>query len=102
MHAAYFHSADMAGADYIAYDGPAGDTPVDRVAAQGVAYRELAENLYNGTADRAIKLADLALAQWLADPPDRKNLLSPRFRATAIAIARAADGSFRITQDFAR
>jgi uncharacterized protein YkwD len=102
IHAAYFHSADMARANYLAYDGPAGDTPVDRVAAQGIAYRELAENLYGGTTDRVYKLADLALAHWLADPGDRNNLLSPRFRTTAIAIARAADGSFRITQDFAR
>jgi uncharacterized protein YkwD len=102
MHAAYFHSSDMARADYLAYDGPAGDTPVDRIAAQGTAYRELAENLYGGTTDRLNKLADLALAHWLADPPDRNNLLSPRFRTTGIAIARAADGSFRITQDFAR
>ena len=102
MHAVYFHSADMARANYIAYDGPSGDTPVDRITAQGLAYRELAENLYSGTTARVNELADLALAQWLADPPDRNNLLSPRFHTTAIAIAHAADGSFRITQDFTR
>jgi uncharacterized protein YkwD len=102
MHAAYFHSADMARADYIAYDGPGEDTPVDRITAQGVAYREVAENLYGGTTDRVAKLADLALEHWLSDPLDRNNLLSPRFRMTAIAIAHGSDGSFRITQDFAR
>src|ERR1700749_3139591 len=46
MRAAYFHSADMAAAHYLAYDGPAGDTPVDRITLQGLNYQELRENLF--------------------------------------------------------
>lgn len=102
MAAAYFHSSDMAQAGYINYDGPAGDTPVDRVVSRGIAYREIAENLYRGSADRVADLADRALAQWMANPLDRGHLLAPQFRTTAIAISRAGDGSFSITQDFAR
>ncbi|HUN60094.1 MAG TPA: CAP domain-containing protein [Candidatus Binataceae bacterium] len=102
MAAAYFHSADMANADYLGYDGPAGDTPVDRVISRGIDYREIAENLCRRDADRLSNLADHALAQWLANPHDRSDLLAPQLRTTAIAISRASDGSFYITQDFAR
>jgi uncharacterized protein YkwD len=102
LGAAYFHSYDMAQAGYFNYDGPAGDTPVDRLAACGIAYREIAENLYRGSADHVSDLADRALAQWMANPLDRAHLLAPQFRTTAIAISRAGDGSYSITQDLAR
>lgn len=102
MGAAYFHSSDMARTGYFNYDGPAGDTPVDRLTAHGIAYREIAENLYRGSADHISDLAVRALAQWMADPLDRGHLLAPQFRTTAIAISRAGDGSYSITQDFAR
>jgi uncharacterized protein YkwD len=102
MGAAYSHSSDMARTGYLNYDGPAGDTPVDRLSARGIAYREIAENLYRGSEDHISDLADRALAQWMADPLDRGHLLAPQFRTTAIAISRAGDGSYFITQDFAR
>jgi len=102
MAAAYSHSSDMAGEGYLAYDGPAGDTPVSRITSEGVAYREVAENLYHGNAIRIIDLADLAVAQWLANPLGRSNLLGPQFRTTGIAVAHAGDGSFYITEDFVR
>jgi uncharacterized protein YkwD len=100
--ATYFHSSDMAQVGYFNYDGPAGDTPVDRLAARGIAYREIAENLYRGNSDHISDLADHALAQWMANPLDRGHLLAPQFRTTAIAISRAGDGSYSITQDFVR
>jgi uncharacterized protein YkwD len=102
MAAAYFHSADMAHEGYVGYDGPAGDTPVDRLTMRGIAYHEIAETLYRAKADRISDLADRALVQWLANPLDRGHLLTPQFRKAAIAISRAADGSFCITQDLAR
>jgi uncharacterized protein YkwD len=102
MATAYSHSFDMAQAGYVGYDGPAGDTPVDRITSRGIVYREITETIYHGNADRASDLADRALAQWLSNPLDRRHLLAPHFRTTAIAISRAADGSFSITQDFVR
>ena len=102
MAAAYFHSADMAITGYLGYDGLAGDSPVDRLTRAGLDYRELAENCYSDGTGSLARLADRALAQWLSGPADRGNLLAPQFSATAIAIARSADGSIYLTQDFIR
>jgi hypothetical protein len=102
MRAAYFHSADMAAAHYVAYDGLAGDTPVDRVTLQGLDYQELGENLFAVSDDSLGRLADIVIAHWLANREERANLLSVDFRATGIGVARAADGSFYITQDLVR
>lgn len=102
MRAAYFHSADMAAARYLGYDGPAGDTPVDRVTLQGLNYDELRENLFAGSSASLARLADMAITRWLANPEERANLLSSDFRTTGIGAARAADGSFYITQDLLR
>ncbi len=103
MAAARIHSADMAARGYAGHDSPAGDTPADRVHRFGLSYEEIAENIY--AADDGAELATLparALAAWLADPAHRANLLSARFRATAIAISRAPDGAWYVTQDFMR
>jgi uncharacterized protein YkwD len=102
MRSAYFHSADMAAAGYVGYDSPSGDTPVGRIIAQGVNYQEMDENLCGPFQDRLTRLADSTLARWLADPEERTNILSARFRITGIGIARAADGSFYVTQDLVR
>jgi uncharacterized protein YkwD len=102
LKAAYFHSADMAAVRYLAYDGTAGDTPVDRVTLQGLNYQELKENLFAGSSASLARLADMAMARWLANPEERTNLLSGGFRTTGIGAARAADGSFYITQDLLR
>jgi uncharacterized protein YkwD len=99
MRAAYFHSADMAASGRLAEEGKRGDTPVDRIALQGLTYQELAENLFAGNGNLA-HLADSAINHWLANPQDRANLLSTDFRATGIGIARASDGAFFITEDF--
>ena len=42
------------------------------------------------------------MAVWLASPEPRVNLLSARFRAAAVAIARAVDGSYYVTLDLMR
>jgi uncharacterized protein YkwD len=99
MRAAYFHSVDMAASDCLREEGKSGDTPVDRIALQGLNYQELSENLFASQSNLA-HLADSAIAHWLADPRERANLLSVDFRATGIGIARASDGSFFITEDF--
>lgn len=108
LAAAKFHSADMAARGYLGHDGPGGDTPADRVRQAGMNYQEIAENLYSdGRADAAgdagaANPSARALAAWMADPARRANLLSTRFRATAVAISRAPDGACYVTQDFIR
>jgi uncharacterized protein YkwD len=96
------HSYDMALRNYLSHKGPAGDTPAERVRGVGVDSTALGENIYmDRDADRA-KLAQRAVQQWLRSPEHRANMLSPEFGTTGIGVARAADGTAYITQDFVK
>lgn len=101
MLASRTHSQDMAVRGYLGHDS-ADDTTADRVRAAGLDYEELAENLYNDRSSGLGELPEHALMNWLASPAPRGNLLSPRFRTTAVAIARAADGTLYVTLDLMR
>jgi len=96
------HAHDMADNGYLAHETAGGDTPVDRVAAAGLEYDELAENLLSDSSHDHETLPQRALAAWMASPVPRHNLLSPRFRTVAIAIAHAVNGSAYITLDLMR
>lgn len=96
------HSYDMALRNYLSHNGPAGDTPAERVRGVGVDSAALGENIYmDRDADRA-KLAQRAVQRWLHSPEHRANMLSPEFDTTGIGVARAADGTAYVTQDFAK
>ena len=96
------HSYDMALRNYLSHKGPAGDTPAERVRGVGVDSAALGENIYmDREADRA-KLAHRAVQRWLHSPEHRANMLSREFDTTGIGIARAADGTAYVTQDFAK
>jgi uncharacterized protein YkwD len=95
-------SYDMALRNYLSHKGPAGDTPAERVRGVGVDSAALGENIYmDREADRA-KLAHRAVQRWLHSPEHRANMLSREFDTTGIGIARAADGTAYVTQDFAK
>ena len=96
------HSYDMALRNYLGHDGPAGDTPAERVRGVGVDSASLGENIYlDRDTDRA-KLAERVVKAWLDSPEHRVNMLSPDFATTGVGIARAADGTAYVTQDFAK
>jgi uncharacterized protein YkwD len=102
MLASRGHSYDMALRNYLSHDGPAGDTPAERVRGVGVDSAALGENIYlDRDTDRA-KLAAQAVKGWLDSPEHRANMLSPDFATTGVGIARAADGTTYVTQDFAK
>lgn len=102
MAAARFHSADMAARGYFGHDGPSGDSPADRVRRFGLDYQEVAENIFADGRTMDLALPSRVLAAWMANPERRGNLLNASFQATAVAIARAPDGSWYVTQDFIR
>jgi uncharacterized protein YkwD len=102
MVAARNHSQDMAAHNYLGHDSPAGDTPADRLRAAGVGYEELAENVFSGNPNDVGRLPEEVVKGWLQSPEHRANLLSQRFRATAVGIARSQQGSFYVTEDFVR
>jgi uncharacterized protein YkwD len=96
------HSYDMALRNYLSHKGPAGDTPAERVRGVGVDSTALGENIYmDRDADRA-KLAQRAVQQWLRSPEHRADMLSPEFDMTGVGVARAADGTAYVTQDFVK
>jgi uncharacterized protein YkwD len=96
------HSYDMALRNYLGHDGPAGDTPAERVRGVGVDSAALGENLYLDRDPERAKLAARTVKSWLGSVEHRANLLSPDFTTTGVGIARAADGTAYITQDFAK
>jgi uncharacterized protein YkwD len=100
--AARAHAQDMAAHGYLAHDSAAGDPPADRVRSVGLDYDELAENLLSDPGHEVDALPQRAIAAWLASPTPRNNLLSPRFRTAAVAIAHATNGSFYVTLDLMR
>jgi uncharacterized protein YkwD len=96
------HSYDMALRNYLGHDGPAGDTPADRVRSVGIDSPAPAENIYADRDPEQAKLAERAVRSWLGSADHRINILSPEFHTTGVGIARAADGTAYVTQDFAR
>jgi hypothetical protein len=96
------HSYDMALRNYLGHDGPAGDTPAERVRGVGVDSATLGENIYLDHDPDYAKLAERTVKVWLNSPESRAKMLSPDFATTGVGIARAADGAAYVTQDFAR
>jgi uncharacterized protein YkwD len=92
----------MALRNYLGHDGPAGDTPAERVRGVGVDSATLGENIYRDRDPDHAKLAERAVRGWLRSPEHRANLLAPDFATTGVGIARAADGTAYVTQDFTK
>jgi len=95
------HSRDMAMHDYFAHDSPDQGTAEQRLAAAGIHYLMMGENIYTETYPDP-GLAQRAVQGWLHSPPHRKNMLSPSFNRTGIGIARTPGGTSYVTQDFVR
>jgi uncharacterized protein YkwD len=96
------HSYDMALRNYLGHDGPAGDTPGERVRGVGVDSAALGENIYMDRDPARTKLAERTVKTWLGSAEHRANMLSLDFATTGVGIARAADGTAYVTQDFSK
>ena len=90
------HSADMASRSYLSHVTPEGVDPVGRLERGGVDGFSLAgENA--GQTSKADPGPEI-LRSWLASPAHRENLHAPPWNATGIGVARAADGTYFVTQ----
>jgi uncharacterized protein YkwD len=90
------HSADMAQRRYLAHVNPEGLNPVQRIQAAGIdGFTLAAENA--GLTDRGEPAREI-LEGWIASPVHRRNLHAPPFNRTGVGIARAADGTYYVTQ----
>ena len=81
QRAAQGHSDDMARRSYFAHQSPEGRGPADRLTAQGVAWRAVAENiaLHPGGAGDVV-------AGWLRSPGHRGNIENCRYTHHALAV----------------
>jgi uncharacterized protein YkwD len=100
--AARGHSYDMALRHYFSHHSADGVSPEQRLHGSGIDYTEMGENIYTEDFPDRERIAQRAIEGWMGSPGHRKNLLSPNFNQTGVGIARAADGSTYITQDFIR
>jgi uncharacterized protein YkwD len=88
--AAQGHSEDMTAKDYFEHIGPRGDTPLDRMRANGyapgagVGY-EVGENIAWGTLSLATPRA--IVDGWVHSPDHLANILDARFRDTAVGVS---------------
>jgi uncharacterized protein YkwD len=108
--AAQAHTESMAFGGYFEHVGPSGDTPAQRMRACGYIYSssvgyEVGENIALGTLWAGTPAA--IVAEWMASPGHRANILDPRFRDTAIGVSPHVPGQFGhgqpggiYTQDF--
>jgi uncharacterized protein YkwD len=92
------HSSDMARRGYFRHVSPEGKKAEHRVAAGGLSYRSLAENIQmsRGYEDPVRKAVD----SWLDSRSHRKAMLTPEFLETGVGVALAADGTLYFTQLF--
>ncbi|HZY59305.1 MAG TPA: CAP domain-containing protein [Candidatus Binataceae bacterium] len=100
--AARGHSYDMALRHYFSHSSADGVSPEQRIRGSGIDYLEVGENIYMETYPDHEWLAERAVQGWLGSPGHRKNMLSPAFTDAGVGLARAADGSTYVTQDFIR
>ena len=100
--AARGHSYDMALRHYFSHDSADGMSAERRVSGSGIDYSEMGENIYVEDFPDDRRMAERAIQGWLSSPGHRRNMLSAQFTETGVGIARAADGSTYVTQDFIR
>jgi uncharacterized protein YkwD len=96
------HSYDMALRHYFSHQSADGVSPEQRIRGSGIDYVEVGENIYMDDYPDHQRLAERAVRGWLGSPGHRKNMLSPVFTEAGVGLARAADGSTYVTQDFIR
>ncbi|MGY5884811.1 CAP domain-containing protein [Modestobacter lacusdianchii] len=80
------HSADMRDRDFFDHVNPDGVDPFARAEAAGVGYAR-AENIAAGQPDAAAVMAD-----WMASPGHRKNILNCELRTLGVGVATGSGG----------
>ncbi|MFD5326252.1 sigma-70 family RNA polymerase sigma factor [Streptomyces sp. NPDC127092] len=84
---------DMAERRYLAHTDPEGTDSGTRLTAEGYSWSSWAENLARGQRAPASVVAD-----WMADPPHRANLLDCRYRHTGVAAVPGPDGTIWVQE----
>ncbi len=94
------HSYDMAMRGYLNRVSPDGIGPAQRVRGAGISYDAVGEIIYMGTYRDDEHLAKRAVEDWFKSAEHRATMLSDKFTAAGVGIARSGAGEFYVTQDF--
>ena len=97
--AARAQAEEMAARRILNHDDPNGDSPVERIYRQGVQWLAMGENIAQNLTVAAAEAALMNEPRFQVN--HRGNILSKKFNAIGIGVARASDGRLYITQDFA-
>ncbi|MFF2088981.1 CAP domain-containing protein [Paenibacillus sp. NPDC058174] len=89
------HSKDMAARKFFNHENPDGQTPFDRMKAQGITYRSAAENIAAGQSDSIY-----AHFGWINSPGHRSNLLSKTLTKLGTGVAFGGHYGVYYTQNF--
>ena len=92
------HSEDMVRRGYFSHVSPEGKDVADRVRADGLRYRRVAENIQMSRGAR--DTAQSAVDSWMNSEPHRGSILDPGFVETGVGVAVAEDGEIYFTQVF--
>lgn len=90
------HSDAMAAGNFYDHVGPDGVRPEQRISAAGYRWRQWGENLDRGRYDAAQVVAD-----WMASPIHRDNILSCGFKDIGVGVTITPGGTTWWTQTFA-
>lgn len=94
------HSEEMAANGYFSHRGIDGSSPMVRVSNAGIRWRAEGENI--AKAYGATQAEAMFMDEPKFQPNHRGNILDPNYNRVGIGIAKAADGSLYVTQEFAQ
>jgi uncharacterized protein YkwD len=95
------HSEKMMSGNFLSTRGTDEPSVVARITSRGVKTLKLGEDVVR-IKTGSNQVADETLSIWMGAAANRKNILSPTFTRTGIGVARADDGDFYVSQDFAQ
>jgi uncharacterized protein YkwD len=95
------HTDKMVSGTFLSTRGTDEADPVTRITSQGMKTLKLGEDV-GRLKTRPDRVADDTLSIWMGAAANRKNILSPTFTKTGIAVAQAPDGDYYVSADFAQ
>jgi uncharacterized protein YkwD len=93
------HSEEMAATGVFSHRGVDGSLPMNRVTQADIHWLATGENIARAGSTAQAEM--LFMDEPKFQPNHRGNILDPKYNRVGIGIARAADGSLYITQEFA-
>jgi len=94
------HSDKMLSSNFLATRGADEPSVITRITSNGVKTLKLGENVVR-IKTRSDHVADETMGIWNNASADRKNIVSTQFTKAGVGVARAADGNYYISEDFA-